>query len=555
MRCPSCGKSLPENVTFCTECGAKLTAALKGSAIKSIKSNFGSRSIDNGIKMKDREKKPRNKNRLWIIAGVLFAVIAIGTAACLLFMNRGLKQFKSAVKEQEISSAMQHYNELALEDRMKANAWLREYLQALENDYYNEDHEYTEARARMEDLCQFDSVRADAAKALKRIDFDNNATIAYKKAQQYAEDGKWQQAYESLAELNIAYRNYDEAAAFRSECAKKYKEAVLSHCEALEAEKDYQEIISSLLSAMQIHHNDADLVLALQDYADEFEDATLSDAAKLAQEGKYSEAIEVLTIASDIWEADSFSVAIDDYYRAIEDQELQALKANCEEKYRESGAEAVLKLLNSMDPQTKFDDDRMLLLSEYQQKYVDEVLESASAKADARDFEGAISLLQNARNTYDASEFQQAISGYEEYLPIDLTDCHCIDASDYFSKTILANVEDQFGHKYDRAICWENYAAYRAEQSIYAVFFLDKKYISLRGTLAPRYCDSGESGYICIYLDGEMAYESPIISCTTEPFEFNVDVSGCSQMRLELHHLGNGGYWDSFGILVSAKLS
>lgn len=552
MRCPSCGKNLPDGTAFCTACGAKLGSTLKGTAVQP---HFEESRADRAVKTAERKKGPPKKKFLGAAIGVLAVLIVAGAAAFLL-MNRDLRQFESAVKRQELSSAVQAYSQLDMEDRLKANSWLQEYLQTLEADYYKGKYEYTDAKARMDDLCQFDSVRTEAERALERIEIDNTAVIAHKKAQQYAEEEKWEQAYEALAGLNTTYRNYDEAAALRSECAKKYKEVVLAQCETLASGGEYQKLISSLLTALKIMPNDTDLSLKLQSYTDQFEEATLAEAERLAQGGDYAGAKDLLTTALGIRELDSFYMAMDRYQEAINEQEYQQLVADCEQRCQTSGTEAVIQYLYELMDQESFDMKRRELLDQYQQKYVAEILERASVKAGERDFEGAIQLLQNARNVYDCAEFQNAISNYEGYLPIDLMDCHRIDETDDFNDCLKENVEDQFGNQYDRAICWIKYGNYQSEYSDYAVFFPDKKYISLRGTLAPRKCDSRTKGYISIYLDGELAYQSPTINCTTEPLEFNVDVSGCSQMRLELHYIPEGvGYWDTFGVLISAKLS
>ena len=548
MRCPSCGKDLPESIAFCTQCGTKLDATWEGTAAKSSPANS---DTDHAIKEKHKGKrKPSNKKRLWVIAGALLIAVAVGAAAFLFFANKDLNQFKSAVKGQELSSAIQYYNEFALEDRMKAKTWLREYLQALENDYYDGKYAYTDAKSRIDDLRQFDFIQTDAANALDRIELDNNATIAYKQAQQYAEEEKWQQAYETLSELSTTYRNYDEAAALRSDCAKKYKESVLAQCETLSAAGDYKALIPSLLSALKILPNDTELVLKLQSYTDQFADATLSQAEKLAQEGNYSGAVDLLTEALSIRETDSLHKAIESYDEIIDGQEFQQLKAECEQKYSDSGAETVISYLNGLNNQESFDEKRMLLLRDYQQKYVDEVLKNASAKADERDFEGAIRLLQNARNVYDTSTLQQAISDYEEYLPIDLADCHVLDCSGYSNPEIGEEVTDVFGNTYTNAVCCTG----RARDPRYVIFYPNHRYLQISGTIAPYDCDSSMSGYIRIYADDEQIYQSPEIHRTTEPFQFDVEISSCSQLKIEFHQTTDA-LLDTCGVVISAKLS
>ena len=73
-------------------------------------------------------------------------------------------------------------------------------------------------------------------------------------------------------------------------------------------------------------------------------------------------------------------------------------------------------------------------------------------------------------------------------------------------------------------------------------FFVDSRYSTLRGRLAPyRNLGSRSNVQFMVYADGRLVYSSAGIQRTTIPFDFEVDISGAQFIRIDV---SCNGYWN-----------
>lgn len=162
----------------------------------------------------------------------------------------------------------------------------------------------------------------------------------------------------------------------------------------------------------------------------------------------------------------------------------------------------------------------------------------------AREFERAIEIVEKAQKTYQASEFQEAVEEYQEYLPIDLADCYVLDSGGG-DRYVGGDAEDTFGNSYSNTVRWNSY------RDSYVIFYTNGKYQRLSGTIAPYDCASNAKGYVTILADDKEVFKSSDIRKTVEPTTFDVDIGTCSQLKIVFS--ADGRYW--CGAIIDAKLS
>ena len=452
-------------------------------------------------------------------------------------------QFEKQIEGKEIDSAVALYQNMSDDARNAANDWLTTFLQKTESDYYEGTIDYTTARDIISNVRNFEAARRDATDILERIYADNEATKAFTNAKEFAEQEKWLQAYQLLENITVDFRNYDDVAKARTEYAGKYKETVINDCDKLLAAGKYKELFSAISEALGEMPNDTELSVKSTEYYNAFEKNSLSEAAALAEAEKYAEAVTCLEDAQSIYYFDSFWDAASEYYYSW-------LVKTVETTENDSGLENAVAVLNAEKYTSTYFNDKCLSFAEtYFTRFVDDVLERASAYAKERKFQKAVEIIEDAGYTYSDDRLQTALDNYSEYLPIDLADCQVIDSE----RLKVGSFTDAFGNTYDNAIANEKYGAYA-----HVIYYLNKRFVKLSGTISVVTCELNYNAQpvghpIYFYKDGELVYTTPTIINNTEPFSFEIDVTGCSQ--LEIYFSEEEYYWWNWQAVISATLS
>lgn len=527
MYCKNCGKNLPDDAIFCNICGANVfVPRQKSRRLREHLSHFVST-------LKQNSRHIVTSKKTWgIVVIAAIAAIVIGITSFLYSAGRDIRSFKALMKKQDTIGAIQEYRNLSYQDRTAVDNWLQEYIVSIENAYYNGDYDYTTAQGILQDLRKFDAVLGEVDNAANRIFMDNESSIAFETAKKYQNKEKWKEAYTALQNIDPAYRSYEEAVALRAECAKKYREAILKQCDTSKTQNDYAASLKTLREALQVLSDDPELMLKLQEYSDEFTAATLEQAAALAEKGDYDSAIALLSNAQNGEYSEAFAIAIDEY-------DFSRLVSICEEVEQSDGYQAVVRYLNDVHA-TDSDEKRNALLAGYEEKLKKQTLDAAMALADERKFSEASQLIENVQKDYDCAEFYDLLSIYDSKMPIKLSKCHVIESDNIY----LYNVKtDAFGIDREDIIYSEN-----GSLDSYIILYPDQNYIRLLGEIVSSSGSNKErTKSVKIYTDGVLVYESPELSKSTAAIPIDIDVSGCSQLKLEFH-----GYAE---VIVDATLS
>lgn len=374
-------------------------------------------------------------------------------------------------------------------------------------------------------------------------DINSEAEDKFAQAEQQMENHDYEGALDTLDGINHQWDDYGEAEQLRLEAVRSQLTEKIGE---YQASGNYEALITFIKNNVSDVNSDAEIKTAYDDAVKQYVSDALAKADTHIANAEYSKAQTVLNSAIAVV---GENMEIYAKLSEIENAELQATIQGYEENGDYVGLVSYLEEVCSRN-YNYYD-----LYEQYYQKLMDSILDEAQALADQRQFEEAISVLEDAQYDYYDERFEAKIEEYRECMPIDLADCHVIEINDgYYEKIKVGETcEDVFGNTYENAVYWTG--GYTEEG--FVTFFPNKKYNTLSGTIAPRNCDSNIAGYIAILVNGKEAYRTPEFILTTEPFTFSVDIQNCSQLTVEFYQLeGSKANWgpDHWGAVVSATL-
>lgn len=521
MFCKKCGAELPDGTRFCSKCGANLS----GENIQNLekKASFNIKELFTGTKKK-------YAITLSAILGVL--LIAVLLFVILVLPNMAVIGFKSQIQNREYRDAYSTYEDFDSEDRTKANKWMREYIADVENEYYTGKLDYATVTGILEELMQFEAAYNDATKAGESVYLDNQSSIAFDKAKDYAEEKKWQEAYKELQNVHVKYRLYDEVSALRTECVTNVRADAIKQINDFAVSGEIDKLIAARDNALTILPDDKEIIQASQTQLDAFVTKTLADAATFAESKDFASAKDLLQAAIHMYDHQ-------DLWSALEGYGYDSAAAHCEALAAQNDLLGAVKYAKGLaDADSKYDG----LLKKYADPLVQNTLATAKGYADNREFEKAISTIAEVQKVYDCSELQAAAESYTAFLPIRLVDCHQVQSSDdsssWWSSDSIEEGDwtDSLGNEHKESLRFEmlNSSSKTEETIEYVIYNIDEKYTTLSGVLAYGEGSSySATTTVKIYVDDKLVYTSTGLVKTSQPIPFSVDVTGGRLLRVE----------------------
>ena len=133
------------------------------------------------------------------------------------------------------------------------------------------------------------------------------------------------------------------------------------------------------------------------------------------------------------------------------------------------------------------------------------------------------------------------MNGVLSYPTVMLKDMTSIGNIPYVSKELT----DNYGNSYGSAL-YHN-SSYRDATFEY---LLNMKYSRLKGTLyVPEGTTSDQTTVITIEADGKQIYSSPVMTKTSTPVNFDVNITGCNDLKIFMPanslylHIGDAGFY------------
>jgi tetratricopeptide (TPR) repeat protein len=189
-------------------------------------------------------------------------------------------------------------------------------------------------------------------------------------------------------------------------------------------------------------------------------------------------------------------------------------------------------------------------------QYRDDAISNAKAAFDkGKDYESALRIISEALSVVGEDDtLQKAKETYEEYVPVDLTSIEPY-AQNGSMEIGTDGITDTLGNHYDTYL--RGYMDNDDfEGGSYYVWDIGKKYSTLTAIgIAPDW--SKGSSYTCsfkIYGDGRTLYSKSNISADTKPFSVVVDITGITDLKVEMYGGGNMGISGISSVLCNVML-
>lgn len=480
MFCPKCGGNIDDKAKFCNLCGANLSNIAKPSPLPSKPENSIKFKFDSG-KIKDIYSGKNKKRNIIITASAAAAVIAIGVIGSV--MSNPSNKIVSCIDDGSYREAVDiFYNEYNGKYDKKLEKKLADCLSQCKENLNSGKITLQEAE--------------DIADTVYSISDSRNSEIS--------------DLHSDLYQLISSKRSFDNG--------KQYMD-----------DKDYQSAIDCFNNVISDDEN----YKQVSDYISECEESFKTDifdsANSYAENGNYSEAINVLEKNSEYIKDDSrYNESIDGYYSKISDEAKKKI-----DDYFSSGSysDACTYIDNLVSEYPNIDELKNIQNS-MKNNYVDHILNEAEASFNNKNYSEAVSTIEIGINQIgdDNPDLNNTYSEYRSYLPTYINDM------EYFSTNgcveLDSDLKDNTNKEHRHSFVVNGY--WTGEDCWYAEYLLDKRYNTFSGTYGVSYDNrsSDNTKYFEIYGDGLLIYTSSTMTSSSLPVDFSIDVTDVKVLKI-----------------------
>ena len=291
-----------------------------------------------------------------------------------------------------------------------------------------------------------------------------------------------------------------------------YKEAIRCFAQLPLDSKQYEEAQSILLKS-----------------SDAYCEEIVETAEKYVQNGEYEIALELLENAqallpnaAELQELHNTTYAA---YRTF----ISTTAIEGAEEYTANGDyESAINVLRDAISKIEEDVELATLLSQYEEKYCDYIIQQANAALELEGYQSAISIIKQAQDILPNNDsLKSAIVFYESYAPVYLANLEYFD-QEYDWYKVLESDMDNLGNEYHNSI---------ACRYLDNTYILNGDYSRLCGTLYQRYeyRDRDHNGHMEVYADGVLIF-SEKMSAGIYPINFELDVIDVNELRIVVAH-------------------
>lgn len=456
--------------------------------------------------------KEMKKTRRAIALAILICMLAALLSGCGSVSN----DIISALREGDVREANNLYlqkvrgNDKELE---KFNTAYSEELNKVFNDYNADKIDGQEAMRLYNNFCDFKAAD-DFSELTEKIFALNNSRSMYRLGEQYLESNDYLSAMAGFYNVNVIDSYYETARQRLEETYNTYINKLLTEAEAYAAQDNYEAAAELLGNAKEqlescvIHSYGGELDARYEEYSAAKSAsavaADISAADKLMQSGEYIKALEKLYAALEDWPEEPTLL------RAID---------NCSRSYANS------------------------------------VLDDAANRFTVnQDYAGAAAIIEVAedeiRDENISALLKRACEYYQAYVPVWIGDLETF-YDDGDPKTATWNIKDNLDQTYSMA-----YYHDRDQNDTYAVYKVSQfDHFDCRIIVSSYDKNYDNLGTVELYLDGNLAYQSPTMGMGVEPIDVSLDLNGAVELKICSSGRRHAGYFGSlYPYLVNAYI-
>lgn len=335
MKCPKCHADILDDSVFCSVCGQKIRESADKESSKNliidnytespeenttavVLENSTSDTLESVVSAENTSADTKfimnfSKKHTRLVASIGILVVGVIIVLTLLIPRLGINPFKVSIKEQSYDSAFSLYADMSSDNRQKANSWLTEYVESVEQQYYSDKMDYVSASAIITELECFDSIQDLCVELSHDIFLDNQSSQLYNQARLYAEAGKWIDAYQALNKIHTEYRFFEDVSALKEDYAVNCRSEVIEQMNTYAATEEFSKLQNAKETALSILPDDVAIIQAYEQHCDQFIQKVLEKANSFAIEQNFVDAIKVLENALMLLESDKITETISQY--------------------------------------------------------------------------------------------------------------------------------------------------------------------------------------------------------------------------------------------------
>ena len=288
---------------------------------KPIANNVNQNVSDN------KPKKKKGKKGLLIVIILLVVVLAGGGVFGYIMLKDNFNpsnKVMEALDSGDYDAALEYYQELdEVSDSLVTD--LNSRLDKVYEDYKNNTIDYATATLEVTTISNMNikDVSEKLSTVYSKIEELNSSRTAFDTAKLFDADGNYAEAIKQYKLVSEEDSNYETAKTNLSTAINNYRTKALNEATTYANNKDYENALKTLNSALTVLENDADITKQITVYSSTYENECLTKADALLAEKKYDEAQTFLSNASGVLPN---STAISDKLNSIDGLRPVALK-------------------------------------------------------------------------------------------------------------------------------------------------------------------------------------------------------------------------------------
>lgn len=480
MFCKNCGKEI-QQAKFCKYCGENQT--------DDVKKILGIEQNEYSVEDVQSNKKVSKETK-----GIIFAFVGGGIVLCLLIgmfwiLGRSKSDtFLKLLATGKVEEAREFYDnklEGDASERSRAYEACIKEINDIVSKYYSNSVSYEDAMNKLEVYSEFYAEKAEEAKV--KINGLKDSHEAYQAAEEAYAEKNYQKAYELYQRVITDDDNYENAQDKKGDCYNVIYQQMMDTATSKAAEGDNLGAVNYLNEQMDILNADekANVIDVIQGYKQQYVEQQ--------------------------WEKIKTEEDFDKKYTSI--SELESVVGSME----------ILRNLQN----------------ELNAAYEDYVIKQVDIALEARNPETAMQLIYAAEKHIPGDiKIQKLKESIKDYNPVAILDLEPYAIGQFGLGSDTA-IKDNMGNTYETAL-----TGYMDDDDGQCnIYDIGGKYGVLTGTVCISKWSVGarHTGYIKIYGDDILLWEDNNITATTKPYNISVNISGVTDLKIEMCGRGNLG--------------
>ena len=548
--CGYCETEYDDKENQCPNCGSMKLKTKKG------------RTPEDELERIKEEIERKRKNRSMILGvgvGVILLILIIGVSSISGFINDPQRAINKESKK-SYKTAVQYVKEGQYEEAIGIldgiNEEWKDYEKVVSKHLEAEKGKLLKLVDKYEAEADYGAILVYISENMENISGDSEIQQIYEEAEQKYKDN----VFESVEEC-VSANDFVSAESILVEASQILdgdenvekrlyelgKQEVLAKVQEYESEKDYAGAVTYIRENVADVSRDSEIKATYENSVKKYKTDVLEKTEEYVKAGDYSAAKSVLNTCKKIIGTDS---EIDKKLSEVGKKEILAKVQEYESAEDYAGA---ITLINDNMNIIGTDSEILIKLSACEDSFRNQIINNAQNVYDENGCEAAIDEINKGLAVLkEDEEFLKEKATYEEMRPVKLASLSpYVGGLDYTKNNLV--YYDNMGNMYSDCFYAYNNSVGRYD---YAVYDIGMKYNVLKATVAVTKKGSNDQlGYIKIYGDQQLLWEDRALSITTKPYSIEVDVSGVTDLRIEMNGIwGHPDVGDSKVLLANATL-